>query len=173
MAAYGNLQPIIWNEQERRCTVFQIFCIKDNTISNTQVSELLGIDRRRDAELRQQLKDTRDPRLQALQQRPQARTPDFIRRVSDIFEHDPNRSIKDVAKELNVSHVTLLACVNEDLRCHNHKLKRHTNRLAHNTKDALINSIVKQARKLDRVLVAKACFSFRARIQCVIDAEGG
>ncbi|QQP57726.1 Uncharacterized protein FKW44_002811 [Caligus rogercresseyi] len=111
-------------------------------------------------------------------------------------------------KELDVSHVTLLACVNEDLRCHSNKLKvgqlmaqkiknmqlykspsppdlnpidyffwgyleRHTDRLAYNTKAALINSIMKQARKLDRALVAKACSSFRARIQRVIDAEGG
>ncbi|QQP55321.1 Hypothetical protein FKW44_008464, partial [Caligus rogercresseyi] len=42
------------------CAVIQILCIEGNTISNTQVSELLGIDRRRRvAELRQQLKDTR------------------------------------------------------------------------------------------------------------------
>ncbi|QQP42338.1 Hypothetical protein FKW44_016961 [Caligus rogercresseyi] len=47
MAAYGNLQPVIWNEQQRKCAVIQILCIKGNTISNTQVSELLGIDRRR------------------------------------------------------------------------------------------------------------------------------
>ncbi|QQP51460.1 Uncharacterized protein FKW44_012835, partial [Caligus rogercresseyi] len=128
----------------------------------------------------------------ALQQRRQGQGPDFIRRVSDIFEHDPSRSIRDAAKELGVSHVTLLACVNEDLRCHSYKLKagqlspdlnpmdyffwgyleRHTNRLAHNTKAALIISIMKQARKLDRALVAKACSSFRTRIQRVIDAEG-
>ncbi|QQP50801.1 Hypothetical protein FKW44_011931, partial [Caligus rogercresseyi] len=78
-----------------------------HTISNTQVSELLGIERRRVAELRQQLKDTRDPR--AVVDRPsssarKARSPDFITRVSDIFEHDPSRSIRDVAKELDVSH---------------------------------------------------------------------
>ncbi|QQP39114.1 Hypothetical protein FKW44_019896, partial [Caligus rogercresseyi] len=30
-----------------------------------------------------------------------ARTPDFIRRVSAIFEDDPSRSIRDVAKELD------------------------------------------------------------------------
>ncbi|QQP57916.1 Putative LOC100197594 [Caligus rogercresseyi] len=52
-------------------------------------------------------------------------------------------------------------------------LERHTNRLAPNTKAALINSIMKQARKLDRALVAKAYSSFRASIQRVIDAEGG
>ncbi|QQP36672.1 Hypothetical protein FKW44_021840, partial [Caligus rogercresseyi] len=34
------------------------------------------------------------------------------------------------------------------------------NRLAHNTKAALINSIKKQARKLDRAMVAKGCSSF-------------
>ncbi|QQP57793.1 Uncharacterized protein FKW44_002897, partial [Caligus rogercresseyi] len=129
MAAYGNLQPVICNEQERRCAVIQILCIKGNTISNTQVSELIGIDRRRVAELRQQLKDTKDPRavvdraFRPSSSARKARTPDFIRRVSDIFEHDPSRSIRDVAKKLDVSHVTLLACVNEDLRCHSYKLK--------------------------------------------------
>ncbi|QQP54509.1 Uncharacterized protein FKW44_007359, partial [Caligus rogercresseyi] len=122
MAAYGNLQPVIWNEQERRCAVIQILCIKGNTISNTQVSELLGIDRRRVAELRQQLKDRAvvDRAFRPSSSARKARTPDFIRRVSDIFEHDPSRSIRDVAKELDVSHVTLLACVNEDLRCHSY-----------------------------------------------------
>ncbi|QQP39800.1 Uncharacterized protein FKW44_013632, partial [Caligus rogercresseyi] len=107
MAAYGNLQPVIWNKQEHRCAVIQILSIKGNTISNTQVSELLGIDRRRVAELKQQLKDTRDPR--AVVDRPsssacKARTPDFIRRVSDILEHDPSRFLRDVAKEQDVSH---------------------------------------------------------------------
>ncbi|QQP56725.1 Hypothetical protein FKW44_001481 [Caligus rogercresseyi] len=29
----------------------------------------------------------------------------------------------DITKELDVAHVTLLACVNEDLRCHSYKLK--------------------------------------------------
>ncbi|QQP54127.1 Uncharacterized protein FKW44_006848, partial [Caligus rogercresseyi] len=63
----------------------------------------------------------------ALQQRPQSQDPDLFRRVSDIFEHDPSRSIRDVAKELDFSHVTLLACVNEDLRCHSYKLKKNKN----------------------------------------------
>ncbi|QQP49495.1 Uncharacterized protein FKW44_010193, partial [Caligus rogercresseyi] len=117
--------PVIWNEQERRCAVIQILCIK----GNIQVSDLLGIDRRRVAELRQQLKDTRDPRavvdraFRPSSSARKARTPNFIRRVSEIFEHDPSRPNRDVTKELEVSHVTLLACVNEDLRCHNYKLK--------------------------------------------------
>ncbi|QQP56331.1 Uncharacterized protein FKW44_000948, partial [Caligus rogercresseyi] len=150
--------------------------------------------------LRQQLNDTRDPRAVVDRAfRPssiarKARSPDFIRRVSDIFEHDPSRSIRDVAKELDVSHVTLLACVTEDLPVDAEEqehaapsspdlnlmdyffwgyLERHTNRLAHSTKAALMNSIMKQARELYMALVAKACSSFRARIQRVIDAEGG
>ncbi|QQP40495.1 Uncharacterized protein FKW44_014557 [Caligus rogercresseyi] len=182
MAAYGNLQPVICKNAGQH-----------------QVSELLGIDRRRVAELRQQLKDTRDPRAQ----HPQGQ--DFIRRVSDIFEHDPSRSIRDVAKELDVSHVTLLACVNGNVRCHSYKLKvgqlltqKNKNMRPPSSpnstpmdyfsgatlsdtqtdwlttpKAVLINSIMKQARKLDRALVAKAYSSFRARIQRVIDAEGG
>ncbi|QQP51891.1 Uncharacterized protein FKW44_013377, partial [Caligus rogercresseyi] len=77
-----------------------ILCINGSTINNTHVSELLGIDRRRVADLKQQLKDTRDPRAVVDKAR-KARTPDFIRRVSDIFEHDPSRSIRDAAKELN------------------------------------------------------------------------
>ncbi|QQP38262.1 Hypothetical protein FKW44_018786 [Caligus rogercresseyi] len=56
------------------------------------------------------------------------------------------------------------------LTIHRLRLSDTTNRLAHNTKAALINSIMKQVRKLDRALVAKA---FRARIQRVIDAEDG
>ncbi|QQP40325.1 Hypothetical protein FKW44_014329, partial [Caligus rogercresseyi] len=46
---------------------------------------------------------------------------------------------------------------------------QHTNRLAHYTKAALINSIMKQARS-GQGPGGKACFSFRARIQRVINA---
>ncbi|QQP53272.1 Uncharacterized protein FKW44_005697 [Caligus rogercresseyi] len=96
---------VIWTRKQTRCAVIQILCIKGNTISKPQVFELLGIDRIRVAELRQQLKDTRDP--PAVVERPsgppgstrKARTSNFIRRVSDIFEHDPSRSIRDVARK--------------------------------------------------------------------------
>ena len=61
MVLYGNLQPIIWNYLKSRCAGVEILQTKVDTISITQVSELLVIDRRWIAELRPQLKDTRDP----------------------------------------------------------------------------------------------------------------
>ena len=135
MAAYENLQPVICNIQEHRCAGFQIMCMKGDTISNIHVSELLWIDRRRVTELMQQLKDTRDSHAVVDRaSRPsssvsKARTLDFIRRVSDIFKHDPNRSIRDISWEMDVYHVTLLACVIEDV------LKKSLDWLAANTYD--------------------------------------
>ncbi|QQP57693.1 Hypothetical protein FKW44_002764, partial [Caligus rogercresseyi] len=57
-----------------------------------------------------------------LQQCPQSQDPRLHQEVPDIFEHDPSRS-QGCRQGAGVSHVTLLACVNEDLRCHSYKLK--------------------------------------------------
>ena len=53
MATYQNLQPVIWNEHERRCAVIKILCVKGDTVTNNQVSELLRLDRKLVDELRQ------------------------------------------------------------------------------------------------------------------------
>ncbi|QQP57102.1 Hypothetical protein FKW44_001981, partial [Caligus rogercresseyi] len=96
---------------------------------NTQVSELLGSTEEGLLKLRQQLKDTRDPRavvdraFRRSSSARKARNPDLIRKVSDIFEHDPSWSIRMSPRSVDVSHVIVLACVNEDLRCHSYKLK--------------------------------------------------
>ena len=52
-------------------------------------------------------------------------------------------------------------------------LEARTNCVAHTTKDSLIASIREQATSLLKDVVAKACQSFRSRIQAVIDQEGG
>ncbi|QQP53600.1 Hypothetical protein FKW44_006131, partial [Caligus rogercresseyi] len=51
-------------------------------------------------------------------------------------------------------------------------LERHTNRLAHNTKAALINNIMKR-QEVGKGPGGKGLLLLRAGSSCVIDAEGG
>ena len=51
-------------------------------------------------------------------------------------------------------------------------LEAHTNRRAHSTKTSLIHSIKENCSNMDRAMVAKACSSFRGRVEAVIEAGG-
>jgi hypothetical protein len=74
-------------------------------------------------QLRKALTETRDPR-QVVSRAPRApmasrkvRSMEFIGNIRGILEATPDRSFRSIAKELNVSHATIISCVNEDLRC--------------------------------------------------------
>ena len=47
---------------------------------------------------------------------PRVRTPRFVRELEDLINHDPGRSMRSLAEAMNTSHVTIQACVEEDIK---------------------------------------------------------
>ena len=47
---------------------------------------------------------------------PRVRTPRFVGELEDLINHDPGRSMRSLAEAMNTSHVTIQACVEEDIR---------------------------------------------------------
>ena len=119
----------MWTEEERRSAVVMILIRKGDILGDSDIADLLGVDRRRVNELRKALKETRDPR-KVISRAPKApmaarkaRSQEFINNVRDIMETTPDRSFRSIAKDLNVSDFTIRQCVNEDLRCKSYRLQ--------------------------------------------------
>ena len=126
---FGCLAEIMWTEEERRSAVVMILIRKGDILGDSDIADLLGVDRRRVNELRKALKETRDPR-KVISRAPKApmaarkaRSQEFINNVRDIMETTPDRSFRSIAKDLNVSDFTIRQCVNEDLRCKSYRLQ--------------------------------------------------
>jgi hypothetical protein len=98
-------------------------------LTDSEIADLTGVDRRRVNELRKALTETRDPR-QVVSRAPRAsmasrkvRRKEFIDNIRGILEATPGRSFRSIAQELNVSHATIISCVNEDLRCKSYRMQ--------------------------------------------------
>ena len=127
---FEHLVKITWTEEERRSAIVMILVRNGDSLGDSDIADLLGVDRRRVNELRHALKETRDPR-QVIARAPKApmaarkvRSREFIENVRIILKATPDRSFRSIAKELNVSHFTVRQCVNEDLRCKSNRKKR-------------------------------------------------
>ena len=69
--------------------------------------------------LRAQLNTSDDP-LEIVERKDTARktrTKEFIEKVQEIIDETPQRPIRQIARDLGVSHTTVNACVKEDLKC--------------------------------------------------------
>ena len=49
------------------------------------------------------------------------RTKEFIEKVQAIIDETPQRPIRQIARDLGVSHTTVNACVKEDLKCRSYR----------------------------------------------------
>ena len=135
----------------------------------------------------------------------------FIEKVLAIIDETPQRPIRQIARDLSVSHITVNACVKEDLKCRSYRrqtsqiltektknlrliksvrppsspdlnpfdyfvwsyVENITNMTSHNTKASLIAAIRRVFAEFLPALVEKTCSQFQARIEAVIEAEGG
>ncbi len=52
-----------------------------------------------------------------------ARSVEFMRNIRGILEATTDRSFRSIAKEQNVSHATIISCLNEDLRCKSYRMQ--------------------------------------------------
>ena len=106
--------------------------------------------------VRAQLNASDDP-LEVVERKGTARktrTKEFIKKVQAFIDETPQWPIRQIARDLGVSHTTVNACVKEDLKCRSYM--RH-----------------RVFAELPPALVEKACSQFRIHIEAVIEAEGG
>ena len=75
--------------------------------------------------LRAQLNASDDP-LEVVERKETARkirTTEFIEKVQAIIDETPQRPIRQIARDLGVSHTTVNACVKEDLKCKSYRIQ--------------------------------------------------
>ena len=108
----------MFNERDRRCPAVQLMLSTDPTYDNRTIASTLKMQIRTVQRLRAQLNALDDP-LEVVERKDIARktrTKEFIQRVLAIIDETPQRSIRQTARDLGVSHTTVNACVKEDLK---------------------------------------------------------
>ena len=117
----------VFNERNRRCAAVQLMFSTDPSYDNRTIASSLKMQIRRVQRLRAQLNASDDP-LEVVEQRPKAkdtarrtRTNMFIGKVQAIIDETPQWPIQQIARDLGVSHITLNACVKEDLKCRSYR----------------------------------------------------
>ena len=101
----------------------------DQSYDNRTIASILKMQIQTVQRLRAQLNSS-DDHLEVVERRDttrKTRTKEFIEKVQAIRDEIPQRLIRQIAKDLGVSHTTVNACVKEDLRCMSDK--RQTSRI--------------------------------------------
>ena len=90
----------------------------NRTIASTLKMQIGTVQR-----LRIQLNASDDP-LEMVEQKDTARktrTKEFVEKVLAIIDETPQRPIRQIARDLGVSHTTVNVCVKEDLKCRSYR----------------------------------------------------
>ena len=114
-------------KQDRRCAAIQLMISTDPSYDNMTIASTLKMQIRTVQRLRAQLNTSDDP-LEVVERKPKAedttrktRTKEFIEKVQAIIDGTPQRPIRQIARDLGVSHTTVNACVKEDLNCRSYR----------------------------------------------------
>ncbi len=110
----------MFNERDRRCAAVQLMLSTDPTYDNRTIASTLKMQIRAVQRLRAKLNDP----LEVVEQKDTARmtrTKEFIEKVQAIIDETPQRPIRQIARDLSVSHTTVNACVKEDLKCRSYR----------------------------------------------------
>ena len=113
----------MFNERDRRCTAVQLILSTDPSYDNRTIASTLKIQIRTVQRLRAQLNASDNP-LEVVERKDTARktrTKEFIEKVQAIIDETPQRPIRQIARDLGVSHTTVNACVKEDLKCRSYR----------------------------------------------------
>ena len=103
----------MFNEQVRRCAAVQLMLSTDPSYDNRTIASTLKMQIRTVQRLRAQLNASDDP-LEVGEQKDtsgKTRTKGFIEKVQAIIDETPQRPIRQIARDLGVSHTTVNACV--------------------------------------------------------------
>ena len=103
----------------------------DLTYDNRTIASTLKMQIQMVQHLRAQLNASDDP-FEVVERKPKAedtarktRTKEFIEKVQAIIDETPQRPIRQIARDLGISHTTVNACVNacvkEDLKCRSYR----------------------------------------------------
>ena len=113
----------MFNERDRRCAAVQLMLSTDPSYDNRTIASTLRIKIRTVQRLKAQLNTSDDP-LEVVERKDTARKTrilKFIEKVQAIIDETPQRPIRQIARDLGVSHTTVNACVNEDLKCKSYR----------------------------------------------------
>ena len=109
----------MFNERDRRCAAVQLMLSTDTSSDNRTISSTLKMQIRTVRRLRAQLNASDDP-LKMVEWKDTTRktwTKEFIEKVQAIIDETPQWPIRQIARDLGVSHTTVNSCVKEDLKC--------------------------------------------------------
>ena len=113
----------MFNEWDRRCTAVQFMLSTDPSYDNRTIASTLKMHIRTVQRLRAQLNVSDDP-LEVVERKDTARktrTKEFIEKVQAIINETPQRPIRQIVRDLGVSHTTVNVCVKEDLKCRSYR----------------------------------------------------
>ena len=113
----------MFNERDRRCAAVQLMLSNDPSYDNKTIASTLKMQIGTVQRLRAQLNASDDP-LEVVERKDttkKTRTKEFIEKVQAIINETPQRPIRQIARDLGVSHTTVNACVKEDLKCRSYR----------------------------------------------------
>ena len=113
----------IFNEQDRRCAAVQLMLSTDPSYDNRTIASTLKMQIQTVQRLRTQLNASDGP-LEVVEWKDTARktqTKEFTEKIQAIIDETPQRPIRQIARDLDVSHTTVNARVKEDLKCRSYR----------------------------------------------------
>ena len=108
----------MFNERDRRYAAVQHMLSTDPSYDNRTIASTLKMQIRTVQRLRAQLNASDDP-LGVVERKDTAK--EFIEKVQAIIDETPQRRIRQIARDLGVSHTTVNARVKEDLKCRSYR----------------------------------------------------
>ena len=113
----------MFNKRDRRCAAVQLMLSTDPSYDNRTIASTLKMQIQTVQRLRAQIHASGDP-SQVLERKDTARktqTKEFIEKVRAIIDETPQRPIRLIVRDLDISHTTVNACVKEDLKSRSYK----------------------------------------------------
>ena len=102
----------MFNERDRRCAAVQLMLSTDPSYDNRTIASTLKMQIRTVQRLRAQLNGSDDP-LEVVERKDTARktrTKEFIEKVQAIIEETPQRPIRQIPRDLGVTHNCKCMC---------------------------------------------------------------
>ena len=143
----------IFNKRDWRCAAVQLILSTNPSYDNRTIASTLKMQIWTVQCLRTQL-NTSDDTLEVVEQKPKAednarktQTKEFIEKFQAIIDETPQQPIRQIARDLGISHTTVNACVKEDLKCRSYRCQT-SQILTEKTKNLRLIKSVKLLNKL-------------------------